>query len=218
MRTVVVTIIVAIFISSCSTQLQNTPTVVVETQTPIAPTAIIKPSTTPDLKGWETLPAEVLLLYDPTTPHAQFPPAAKLTETVAKRKFQFNHPLEFRFFDTAHGSLMENKEKNIMISLELYEHNGKGNSAGFLGILLDGKMYKPISNPVAYTFLGYEGWIVNIESPAVYDHGIGQLIMVDIDSSNLFYAIGLAKPYQWKLEGKQAYYEVLNSITFTGFK
>jgi hypothetical protein len=216
MRYLVVIATLAILLSSCGSQPQSTPVVVVLTPTIVVPTS--QPSATPDLKGWETPQSEILLMFEDGTPHADFPPAAKFTETVAKRKFQFTNPIGFKFRDTSYSSLMENKEKNVMISLELFEHHGKANTAGFIGIVLNGKMYKALGEPIPYDLSGYEGWIVDIESPAIYDGGIGQLIMVDIDSSNLFYAIGLAKPDEWESNGKQVFMDVLNSVTFPGFK
>ena len=209
----------AMLISGCVTQAPNTPVIDAITPTPIFVTVTPELSPTPELndKGWKTPPSEVLLMFN-STPRSQFPPAAKFTETVAKRKFQFNNPSGFKFLDTSYSSLMENKEKNIMISLELFEHKGKANTAGFIGIVLDGKMYKATGQPIEYDLFGYKGWIVDIESPAIYDDSIGQLIMVDIDSSNLFYSIGLAKRDQWESRGKQVFMEVINSVTFPGFK
>jgi hypothetical protein len=222
MRISFVISMMAILLSGCNTQVQNTPVIVVVTPTPISiiVTATPEPSPTPDLnvKGWETPPSEVLLIFDPATPHPQFPPAAKFTETVAKRKFQFPNPFGFKFRDTSYSSIMENKEKNIMISLVLFEHKGKANTADFISIVLDGKMYKATGQPTEYNLSGYKGWIVDIESPAIYDNGIGQLIMVDIDYSNLFYAIGLAKRNHWESNGKQIFMDVIDKVTFPGFK
>jgi len=220
MRVFVVFMMAMLLCGCSSTQAQNTPVIIVITQTPIVVTATPEPSPTPDLnvKGWETPPSEVLLMLNPKTPHPQLPPPAKFTEAVAKRKFQFANPPGFKFRDTSYSSLMENKEENILISLELFEHKGKANAAGFFGIVLDGKMYKAAGRPIEYDLSGYKGWVVDIESPVIYDSGIGQLIMVDIDSSNLFYAIGLAKRDKWDLDGKQVFADIISSVTFPGFK
>lgn len=218
MRPAILFLVAGIFISSCITPTTNTPIVPTVTSISIVITATSLPSSTPDLKGWETPPSEVLLLYDPTKPLRNLPPAAKYTETVAERKFQFANPTGFKFRDTSYSSLMENKEKSIMISLELFQHKGKANAAGFLGVVLDDKMYEPTGEPEAYNLAGYKGWIVGIESPAIYDNGIGQLIVVDIDASNLFYAIGLAKHDQWESNGKQVFAAVISSVTFPGFQ
>jgi hypothetical protein len=78
-------------------------------------------------------------------------------------------------------------------------------------------MYKATGQAVEYELEGYTGWIIDIESPAIYDNGIGQLIMVDIDSSNIFYAIGLAMPNEWESTGKQVFMDVIDSVTFPGF-
>jgi hypothetical protein len=222
MRIVVVLAMIVILISSCTTQVSSRPEIILDTPTPIVivVTATPEPSSTPNLtvEGWETPPSEILLLFDPNTPHPQFPPASKFTETVAKRKFQFTNPSGFKFRDTSDGSLMENKEKNVMITLQLLEHQGNANTLGFLPIVLDGKMYQATGKPIEYDLAGYKGWVIDIESPAIYDNGIGQLIMVDIDSSNIFYAIGLAKPDQWESNGKQVFMNVIDSVTFPGFK
>ena len=123
MRNIISIVVIVMLFSSCSTQVPPTPEVIRETPTPIVivVTATLEPSSTPDLtvEGWETPPSEILLLFNPNTPHPQFPPASKFTETVAKRKFQFTNPSGFKFRDTSDGSLMENKEKTVMITLQL---------------------------------------------------------------------------------------------------
>ena len=222
MRIFVAIFMLVTLLSGCSTQPPASPETVASTPTPIiiVVTVTIEPSQTSDLRvnGWETPPSEVLLMFDPDKPPPQLPPAAKFTETVAKRKFQFTQPSGFRFRDTSTGSLMENKEKTVMISLELLEHKGNGNAASFIPILLDGRMYKATGQPAEYDLAGYKGWIVDIESPAIFDNGIGQLIMVDIDLTNLFYTIGLAKPDHWELNGKQIFMDLIDSVTFPGFQ
>jgi hypothetical protein len=191
-----------------------TPRIVIITNTPL-------PSSTPDLDApqvWETPPSEVLLNYDPTRVR-YLPPPAQFTETVAERKFQFIDPPGFRFRNTTTQSVMENSDESIMFFLEFFEHNGKANAAGFLMQLLKNEqLYKAIDNPQTYSLSGYQGWIVNIESPNTYEHGLGQLIVIDVDASNLFYAIGIAKPDRWESEGKQIYDGILNSLTFRSTK
>jgi hypothetical protein len=84
-------------------------------------------------------------------------------------------------------------------------------------MVLDGKMYQATGQAVEYDLEGHTGWMIDIESPAIYNNGIGQLIMVDIDVTNIFYAIGLAAPDQWESTGKQVFMDVIDSLTFPGF-
>ena len=171
-------------------------------------------SPTPDKQGWETPASEVLLMFNPTKSPM---PAAKYTETVAMRKFQFDQPEGFRFRDTSYSSLIKNKEKTVMIALELFEHKGKANALGFLSVMVNEKLYSAVDSPVPYQLGAYQGWIINVESE-LYENGEGQIIMVDIDDSNLFYAIGLGNAHTWETNGKQIFTEVVNSISFPGFE
>lgn len=227
-RFITLVCILGLLIIGCRSQVENTPVqsspiVVVITKvitsTPHT-TVILQPSLTPQptptegLMVWETPPSEILLNFNPTK---QVPPPAKFTETVAQRKFQFTHPIGFLFSDSSHGSLMENKEKSIIIQLELFDHQGKVNASESLNIMLDGKSYWATSEPEQYSLAEYTGLIVEVQTPLM-DNGIGQIIMVDVDSQNLFYAIGIAKEDKWEPEGQQIFMDVINSITFSDFR
>src|SRR3990172_3382652 len=215
MRTIsssVLAVAVAILLSGCASQSQITPIIVYVTTTPRVVTAEPAPSSTQDLSTpgiWETPASDVLLNYNPDIP---FPPPAFFTQAVADRKFRFSQPPGFRFRDTSYSSLMENRERNLLIHLELLEHGGKANATGFLSVALDGQTYRATSVPTLYSLGEFSGWIADIESPVIYNTGIGQIIVVDVDASNLFYAIGIAKACQWQGKGKLIFENVVSSV------
>ncbi len=196
-----------------------TPKIVVITNTP-RPTSTPRPSPTPTtdmLSLWETPPAEVLLNYNDTYRH-YLPPPIQFTETVEKRKFQFTDPQGFLFANSTEHSAMESKDRDLMLYLEIVDHKGKANALGFLHQMIKNEsLFKAVDFPQRYKLAGYRGWMVNIESPGTYETGVGQIIILDIDSSTLFYAIGIAKQDRWKAGGKRIYYQVLESLTFPGY-
>lgn len=207
-------LVMAFLLTGCAGRPQPASIVVAVTPTPIVETATPASTATPDPNEWVTPASEILLQFNPT---AQLPPPSVFTETVAKRKFQLTNPAGFKYKDSSHGSLMESKEQDVMILLELFDHQGKANALGYLDVLLDGQMYHATGKPVRYQLAGYEGWIVDVESPAIYGNAVGQLIIVDIDSANLFYAVGLARWDQWEPKGIRFFTEVIDSISFPGF-
>jgi hypothetical protein len=172
-------------------------------------------STTPAPDVWLTPPTDVLLNYDPTqrpTP----PLPSKLTQTVAERKFHYENPEGFLFNDGSLNSLMRNKEDNIQIFLQWFEHEGKTNARDFLSIMLnEEEMYKVIENPVKFSLGKYRGWLVNVQSPAIYDNGLGQIIIVDINPSTIFLATIISKAAIWESEAKPVFDRIISTLTFS---
>jgi len=217
-----------LLITSCGSQITGTPTpvtpivvvvtrVITWTPRPTAtppPTPTPSPSATEGLMVWETPASDVLLNFNPDW---SLPPPVKFTERVAQRKFQFMQPTGFKFEDTTTRSLMMDKDQNILISLEFFDHAESVNARAALEIFLDDKSYWATTKPQPYTLAGYSGWIVDIGSPML-ENGIGQVIMVDINPQTLFYAIGLAKAEFWDPEGIKVYNDVVNSLIFPGFE
>jgi hypothetical protein len=173
-----------------------------------------KPSTpAPDV--WLTPPTDVLLFYDPTqrpTP----PLPSKLTQTVGERKFQFENPEGFLFSDGSQSSIMRNKEDSMLISLNWLEHNGKANALGLLSLMLEDKdMYKVIEYPVEFSLGKYEGWLVKIQSPALFDNGLGQIIFVEINPNTVFFATVISEPGIWESEAKPIFERIISTLTFS---
>ncbi len=173
-----------------------------------------KPSTpAPDI--WLTPATDVLLDYDPTqrpTP----PLPSKLTQMVGERNFHFENPEGFLFKDGSLSSLMKNKEDSILIFLQWFEFEGKTNARDFLSIMLDEEaMYKALENPVESSLGKYRGWSVNIQSPTMFDNGLGQIIIVNINPSTVFYATVISKAEIWESEAKPIFDRIISTLTFS---
>lgn len=179
-------------------------------------------TTVPTLAPTETLAPAAEVTRTRPTATLVIPPDMNLTEqpapltTAGALMFQFDTPKGFYLQDKPNGLIMENKEKNIRISLEQLDHQGKTSAMGFLNGFAQESIYNMVGSTESYAVAGRPGWIANVEAPGVYENGTGQIVVADIDADRLFYAVGLAKGDVWEASGKSIFKAVIDSVTFPG--